>query len=84
MVFIGFMGPQMRRVVRIIAGLGLIAVGLLGLGGVSGWVVAAVGLLPLASGLLDFCVLAPMFGRPLGGAQCRAGDAAVGNAPHAN
>lgn len=72
MAFVKFMGSQTGRVVRIVAGLALIAVGLLAVGGTGGWVVAAIGLLPLAAGAFDFCIFAPLLGYPFGGKQLRA------------
>ncbi len=71
--FVSFMSSTTGRLVRIVAGIALIAGGLLGLGGTVGVVVAVIGLLPLVAGLLDFCAFAPLFGAPLGGPQIRAG-----------
>ncbi len=71
--FVTFMASSGGRLTRIIAGIALIAWGLLGLGGTVGIVVAIVGLLPLVAGVLDFCVFAPLFGAPLSGPQIRAG-----------
>jgi hypothetical protein len=58
--------------VRIVAGLALIAWGLIGLGGVTGVIVAVVGALPLLASVFDFCVFAPLFGAPLSGPKIRA------------
>ncbi len=71
--FVSFMASTTGRFVRIVAGIVLIAWGLLGLGGTLGIVVAVVGVLPLVAGLFDFCVFAPLFGNPLSGARIRAG-----------
>jgi len=71
--FVKFMASLTGRIVRIVAGIALIAWGLLGIHGVSGIIVAVVGLLPLVAGLFDFCVFAPLFGAPLGGAKIRSG-----------
>lgn len=71
--FISFMASTTGRAVRIIAGLALIAWGVLGLGGTTGLIVAIVGALPLLAGLFDFCVFAPLFGAPLSGPKIRAG-----------
>ncbi len=70
--FVAFMASTAGRITRIVAGLALIAWGLLGLGGTTGLVVAVVGALPLLAGLFDFCVLAPLFGAPLSGPKIRA------------
>lgn len=71
--FVSFMASTTGRIVRIVAGIALIAWGVLGLGGVTGIIVAVLGALPLLAGLLDFCVFAPLFGNPLSGAKIRAG-----------
>lgn len=72
--FCTFMASTVGRVIRIVAGLVLVAWGLLGLGGTVGIIVAVVGAVPLLAGLLDFCVFAPLFGCPLSGAKIRAGN----------
>jgi hypothetical protein len=71
--FVKFMASPAGRIIRIVAGIILIALGLLGIHGVGGIVVAVVGLLPLVAGLFDFCVFAPLFGAPLSGPKIRAG-----------
>jgi len=71
--FVKFMASTTGRIVRIVAGLALIGWGLLGLGGTTGLIVAIVGLVPLAAGLFDFCVFAPLFGNPLSGRKLRSG-----------
>jgi hypothetical protein len=71
--FVKFMASTSRRVTRIVAGAALIAWGLLGLPGATGIIVAVVGVVPLAAGLFDFCVFAPLFGAPLSGPKIRAG-----------
>jgi hypothetical protein len=71
--FITFMASTTGRIARIVAGIALIAWGLLGLGGATGIIVAVVGALPLLAGLFDFCVFAPLFGYPLSGPKIRAG-----------
>jgi hypothetical protein len=57
---------------RIVAGIALVAVGLLVMNGIGGIIVAVVGLVPLLAGLFDFCVFAPLFSAPLSGPQIRA------------
>lgn len=72
--FVSFMASGVGRIVRIVAGIALIAAGLLALEGVTGIVVAVIGLLPLAAGVFDFCVFAPLFGNPLSGTKIREGS----------
>ncbi len=70
--FVSFMASTAGRIVRVVAGIALIAWGLMGLGGTAGIIVAIVGALPLVDGLFDFCVFAPLFGAPLSGPKIRA------------
>jgi hypothetical protein len=71
--FCTFMASVWGRWVRIIAGIALIAVGF-ALGGVFGVVIGLIGVVPLAAGLFDFCVFAPLFGCPMSGPKIRAGS----------
>jgi hypothetical protein len=71
--FSNFMASTTGRIVRILAGIALIAWGLLGLTGTTGIIVAIVGALPLLAGVFDFCIFAPLFGDPFSGAKIRAG-----------
>jgi hypothetical protein len=66
-----FIASPAGRIIRIVAGLALIAWGLMGLGGSNGYIVAAVGVAPLLSGLFNFCVIAPVCGYPLSGSKLR-------------
>ena len=70
--FIKFMASTSGRLTRIVAGLVLIAWGLMGLGGTAGIIVAVVGAVPLLAGVFDFCIFAPLFGSPLSGPKIRA------------
>jgi len=63
MAFVKFMGSTTGRAARAAAGLILIAIGAW-LGG-AWWVLAAAGLVPLAAGLANFCLLGPLFHAPL-------------------
>jgi uncharacterized protein (DUF58 family) len=67
----GFLASTAGRAARAIAGLILIAVGFYAVGGTWGWVLMIIGLVPLAAGLLDFCVFAPLFRYPFSGQKLR-------------
>lgn len=69
--FFGFISTASGRIVRAIAGLALVLIGLLALRGTGGWILAVVGLAPLAAGLFDWCLLAPLFGLPFSGSRLR-------------
>jgi hypothetical protein len=71
--FVNFMASTTGRIVRIVAGIVLIAWGLLGLGSTTGIIVAIIGAVPLLAGVLDFCIFAPLFGRPFAGPKIRGG-----------
>jgi hypothetical protein len=71
--FSKFMASTAGRIVRIVAGIVLIALGFFGnLPTWAGIVVIVVGLVPLVAGLFDFCVFAPLFGDPMSGKKIRA------------
>lgn len=69
MGFAKFMSSAVGRIIRIVAGLALIAVGLLVVQGVFGVVLAIVGLAPLLAGVFNFCIFAPLFGGPFKGSD---------------
>jgi hypothetical protein len=71
--FVSFMASNAGRIVRVVAGIALVAWGWFGLAGTTGMIVAVVGMVPLFAGLFDFCVFAPLFGAPLSGPRIRAG-----------
>lgn len=69
--FAQFMASPAGRVLRVVAGAGMIA------GGISmdsngGNALAIVGAVPLTAGLFDICWLSPIFGGPLKGKDIRA------------
>lgn len=70
MGFVKFMSSPAGRVARIVAGIALIVIGAVIGGG--GWVLAVVGLVPLAAGALDVCLFAPLFKQPMKGSEVRA------------
>jgi len=67
-----FMASGLGRVARIIGGVALIAGGLVAIGGPEGYVLAAIGLVPLLAGTFDVCVFSKLFGGPFAGAEIRA------------
>ena len=71
--FVSFMASTTGRIVRAVAGVVLLYVGLQTMAGVGGIIVALIGVVMLAAGVLDFCLFAPLFGNPLSGKKIRAG-----------
>jgi hypothetical protein len=70
-VLIGFLASSTGRLVRAIAGIALILLGVLVVQGAAGWIIAAIGMVPLAAGAFDVCVFAPLAGLPFSGPAIR-------------
>ncbi|HOB58239.1 MAG TPA: DUF2892 domain-containing protein [Rhodoglobus sp.] len=70
MAIIKFLGSTAGRWTRGIAGLALLGIGV----ALGGWwlILAAVGLVVFLAGALDFCIFAPLAGRPFNGRRLRA------------
>ncbi len=68
---VNFMASQNGRILRIVVGIILIVLGLFGVGGVGGVIITIIGLVPLAAGIFDFCVFAPLAGLPFSGKDIR-------------
>jgi hypothetical protein len=68
---VNFMASTAGRAARVVAGIILILVGLLVIGETAGLIVAIIGLVPIAAGVFDFCLLAPLFGLPFAGPKIR-------------
>ena len=71
MGFAKFMATAAGRGLRIVAGLALIAYGLLVVHGTTGTVLAVVGLVPFALGVFNICLFGPLFGAPLRGSDLK-------------
>jgi len=69
-----FLASQNGRIARAVVGIVLIVIGLLVVNGDAswGWILVVIGLVPLAAGVFDFCLFAPLFGKPFKGADLRA------------
>ncbi|MBW0275386.1 hypothetical protein ATM97_29365 [Nocardia sp. MH4] len=67
MGIVEFMRSTAGRLARIAAGIVVIAAGLLLVGGTAGIVVAIIGLVPIAAGVFNFCLLGPVLGVDLQG-----------------
>ena len=74
--FACFMASPTGRGIRIVAGLVIIAWGWSMRPETSGTVLMIVGLFPLAAGVFNVCLIAPIIGAPFSGAKARlTGDA---------
>jgi hypothetical protein len=71
MAFAQLMNSTGGRILRIVVGLALVGIGLLAVQGPAGIAAAIVGAVPLAAGVLDFCLLAPILSVPWSGAKIR-------------
>jgi len=67
--FVTFMQSMTGRILRIVVGVALIAIGLLVVKDIWRIVLAVVGLVPLIAGLGGICLVAPFFGFTLKGRQ---------------
>ena len=63
MQFVEWMSKPAGRILRIVAGIILIGVGLY-FQDVWGYVVAVVGVVPVLAGVFNFCLIAPIVGAP--------------------
>lgn len=63
MQFVEWMSRPAGRILRAVAGVILIGVGLY-FQGVWGYVVAVVGVVPVLAGVFNFCLIAPILGAP--------------------
>ena len=68
---VSFLASSTGRLVCVGAGVALILLGILAVQGTAGWVIAAIGLLPLGTGAFDVCILGPLAGLPFSGAAIR-------------
>jgi hypothetical protein len=66
-----FLAGPAGRLLRVVAGLVLIVVGIVVVKGAIGWILAIVGLVPLTAGVFDWCFFAPLFGLPFVGPSLR-------------
>lgn len=71
MKFSQFMASTAGRVLRIVAGLALVITGLM-MQSTGGYILAVIGLLPLAAGVFDWCIFAPLMHMPFTGKAIRA------------
>ncbi|MHB8718533.1 MAG: YgaP family membrane protein [Candidatus Dormibacteria bacterium] len=67
MGFVCFMARPAGRIARVVAGIGLILVGLLAVGGVTGILLAALGAVMFLAGAVNVCIFAPLFRAPFMG-----------------
>jgi hypothetical protein len=65
--FAKFMNCTTGRVVRVLAGMGLIGWGYSMEGGSWGRILIGVGLIPLVAGLFNLCLISAMLGGPISG-----------------
>ncbi len=73
MGFAKFMSSGMGRVLRIVAGLALVVLGIAFVNGTLGLILIVVGAIPLVAGVFDICIIGALFlGTPLKGAEVRA------------
>ena len=67
MKFAEFMSSPIGRGLRVVVGALLVYVGLSVVQGVAGTLIAAAGVVPIATGILNVCLLGPLLGAPMKG-----------------
>lgn len=67
MPLVRFMSSTAGRIIRVVAGIALIVIGLAVVGGTGGIVMAIVGLVPIGAGAGNVCLLGPVLGSDLHG-----------------
>ncbi len=71
MRFVEWMATPLGRGLRVVAGALLVYVGLAVVQGVAGTLLAAVGVVPIATGMLNVCLIGPLLGAPMKGGETR-------------
>ncbi len=71
MKIVRLMTSPLGRGLRIVLGIVVIAAGLFAVGGTLGVIMALVGLVPMAGGVLDFCIISAVLGYGFKGANAR-------------
>jgi len=71
MTFVTFMTSNQGRMMRVIAGIVLMSIGLFVIKDTLGTILALIALVPIAGGVLDFCVAGVLMGYPFSGAKAR-------------
>ena len=71
--FAQFVNSPAGRIARLVAGIGLIAWGYTLRDNSTGIILMVVGLVPLAAGAFDLCLISALLGGPIGGARIRKG-----------
>ncbi len=67
--FARFINSPAGRLARLVAGIGLVSWGVTQRGTATGLVLVAVGLVPLAAGAFNLCVISALLGGPIRGAR---------------
>lgn len=71
MAFAKMMASPLGRLIRIVAGIALVVIGLVSVQGVGGIVLAVIGVLPILAGVFNVCLVAPLIGAPFSGKATR-------------
>lgn len=71
MLFITLMTSPRGRIMRVVAGIALMSIGLAVVRESLGTVLALIALVPIAGGVFDFCLAGVLMGYPLRGAETR-------------
>ncbi|MBZ0307723.1 MAG: DUF2892 domain-containing protein [Anaerolineae bacterium] len=71
MAFVTLMTSNRGRMVRVVVGIILMSIGLTVIKDTAGTVLALIALIPIAGGMLDFCLVGVVMGYPFRGTKAR-------------
>jgi len=71
--FAKFVNTPAGRLVRVVVGIALIALGYMSRGSAGGIILIVVGLVPLTAGTFNLCLISALLGGPIRGSQVGAG-----------
>lgn len=71
LAFARFMAGPVGRLARVVLGVVLILLGLFVVEGTWGTIIAIIGVIPLAAGIANVCLIAPLLGVPFRGSDVK-------------
>jgi hypothetical protein len=71
LAFARFMASPIGRLARVVLGVVLILIGLFVVEGTWGTIIAIIGVIPVAAGIANVCLIAPLLGVPFRGSDVR-------------
>jgi ABC-type multidrug transport system permease subunit len=69
LAFARFMASPIGRIARVLLGIALILIGLFAIEGTWGTIIAIIGVIPVAAGIANVCLIGPLIGAPFRGSD---------------